>query len=223
MMRIDNFLAQNMISGFPKMIIWAHNSHVGDVRASSIGKYEWNLGHMMRATYGVGQTHILTFSTNEGTVRAARNWGEEDIIMELNRPIKSSIADLLNNAYLVKKGKDNGNNDDGGLIINWRTESLKLKHTDGNNSENSSNSTTLDSSSNLTTEEKVFKSMLGQRKQRFIGVSYHKDNEVKSHYLDCSLPMQCDCHVFIKKTNGLVKLGSGSGGVAGGGSSSRRK
>ena len=40
MMRIDNFLAQNMISGFPKMIIWAHNSHVGDVRASSIGKYE---------------------------------------------------------------------------------------------------------------------------------------------------------------------------------------
>ena len=129
-MRIDNFLAQNMISGFPKMIIWAHNSHVGDVRASSIGKYEWNLGHMMRATYGVSQTHILTFSTNEGTVRAARNWGEEDIIMELNRPIKSSIADLLNNAYLVKKGKDNGNNDDGGLIINWRTESLKLKHTE---------------------------------------------------------------------------------------------
>ena len=39
---------------------------------------------------------------------------------------------------------------------------------------------------------------------------------MKSHYLDCSLPMQCDCHVFIKKTNGLVKLGSGSGGGGGG-------
>ena len=44
------------------MIIWAHNSHVGDVRASSIGKYEWNLGHMMCNVRGWSNAYINLFN-----------------------------------------------------------------------------------------------------------------------------------------------------------------
>jgi erythromycin esterase-like protein len=33
----------------PRIIVWAHNSHVGDTRATSCGaRGEWNLGHMLR-------------------------------------------------------------------------------------------------------------------------------------------------------------------------------
>ena len=59
----------------PKMVIWAHNSHVGDARASAQGQEgrEWNLGQMVRQSFDAANVFILGLGTYEGTVTAAKS------------------------------------------------------------------------------------------------------------------------------------------------------
>lgn len=58
----------------PKMIVWAHNSHLGDARATSMGRAgEWNLGQLVRQEYG-DATYTLGFTTYSGEVTAASDW-----------------------------------------------------------------------------------------------------------------------------------------------------
>ena len=67
----------------PKMVIWAHNSHVGDSTATSRGgvSFEhnetWNLGQMTRATFGPDKVWIVGQYTYGGSVTAASHWGGE--------------------------------------------------------------------------------------------------------------------------------------------------
>jgi erythromycin esterase-like protein len=58
-----------------KLIIWAHNSHVGDARATEMGdKGELNLGQLMRERYG-DEVALVGWSTYHGSVTAASDWG----------------------------------------------------------------------------------------------------------------------------------------------------
>ncbi len=57
-----------------KVVVWAHNSHLGDARATSMGHDgEWNLGQLARQRYGRDCVSI-GFSTYSGTVTAAASW-----------------------------------------------------------------------------------------------------------------------------------------------------
>jgi len=57
-----------------KVVVWAHNSHLGDARATEMGSAgEWNLGQIVRQEYA-DQAHLVGFTTYEGTVTAASNW-----------------------------------------------------------------------------------------------------------------------------------------------------
>jgi erythromycin esterase-like protein len=59
----------------PKIVVWAHNSHVGDARATEMGDAgELNIGQLARERYP-GKTILIGFSTNTGTVTAASAWG----------------------------------------------------------------------------------------------------------------------------------------------------
>jgi erythromycin esterase-like protein len=63
-------------SGDAKAIVWAHNSHLGDARATQMGESgELNLGQLVRQTYGT-RAFLLGFTTHSGTVTAASNWDE---------------------------------------------------------------------------------------------------------------------------------------------------
>ena len=58
-----------------KVVVWAHNSHLGDARATQMGaRGELNLGQVVRQRYGQYSFH-LGFSTYQGTVTAASSWG----------------------------------------------------------------------------------------------------------------------------------------------------
>jgi erythromycin esterase-like protein len=58
----------------PKVVVWAHNSHLGDARATEMGgRGEWNVGQLARQEYGRDAV-LVGFTTYEGTVTAARNW-----------------------------------------------------------------------------------------------------------------------------------------------------
>ncbi|KKI92919.1 protein-L-isoaspartate O-methyltransferase [Bacillus sp. SA1-12] len=59
-----------------KGIIWEHNTHVGDARATDM-KEEGivNVGQLLREQYGHDKLFIVGFGTHRGTVIAADEWG----------------------------------------------------------------------------------------------------------------------------------------------------
>ena len=58
-----------------KVVVWAHNSHLGDARATEMGGAgELNVGQLVRQRYG-RQALLVGFSTYSGTVTAADDWG----------------------------------------------------------------------------------------------------------------------------------------------------
>jgi erythromycin esterase-like protein len=59
-----------------KIIVWAHNSHLGDARATEMGERgEWNVGQLMRERHQNAAV-LIGFSTHAGTVLAANDWDE---------------------------------------------------------------------------------------------------------------------------------------------------
>lgn len=59
----------------PKIVVWEHNSHVGDARATEMAKRgEWNVGQLAREVWP-GECFLIGFTTHWGTVTAATNWG----------------------------------------------------------------------------------------------------------------------------------------------------
>jgi len=60
--------------GRSKVIVWAHNSHLGNARATDRTRYgEWNLGQLVREHHS--QAVLVGFTTYTGTVTAASDWG----------------------------------------------------------------------------------------------------------------------------------------------------
>lgn len=58
-----------------KMVLWAHNSHLGDARATEMGEGgELNVGQLARERFGHDAV-LVGFSTHSGTVTAASRWG----------------------------------------------------------------------------------------------------------------------------------------------------
>lgn len=63
--------------GRAKVVVWAHNSHLGDARATQMShRGEHNLGQLVRQHFGSNCFNI-GFSTYTGTVTAASDWGAE--------------------------------------------------------------------------------------------------------------------------------------------------
>jgi erythromycin esterase-like protein len=62
-------------AGAAKAVVWAHNSHLGDARATQLGEEgELNLGQLVREAYGE-DARLIGFTTHAGTVVAASDWG----------------------------------------------------------------------------------------------------------------------------------------------------
>jgi erythromycin esterase-like protein len=59
-----------------KVVVWAHNSHLGDARATEMGEMgELNLGQLVRQTRNE-EAKLIGFTTYSGSVIAASDWGE---------------------------------------------------------------------------------------------------------------------------------------------------
>jgi erythromycin esterase-like protein len=60
----------------PKVVLWAHNSHLGDARATERRiAGELNVGQLVRERHGSAAV-LIGFTTYSGTVTAASNWGD---------------------------------------------------------------------------------------------------------------------------------------------------
>ena len=58
-----------------KVVVWEHNSHIGDASATEMGaRGEHNVGQLARGEYG-DDVVLVGFGTDHGTVAAASDWG----------------------------------------------------------------------------------------------------------------------------------------------------
>ena len=57
-----------------RVVVWAHNSHLGDARATEMGNHgELNVGQLVRERFGARSLSV-GFTTHTGTVTAATEW-----------------------------------------------------------------------------------------------------------------------------------------------------
>lgn len=86
--------------GSGKVVVWAHNSHLGDARATeSHLRGEWNLGQLMRQEVG-DDALLVGFTTYTGYVSAASHW-DGDVEHKWVRPaLQDSYEHLLHSTGL---------------------------------------------------------------------------------------------------------------------------
>lgn len=78
-----------------RVCVWAHNSHLGDARATSMGRGgEVNLGQLARQRYG-DKVRVVGFSTYTGSVTAAHDWDEPARRRWVRPALAGSIEALL--------------------------------------------------------------------------------------------------------------------------------
>jgi erythromycin esterase-like protein len=83
-----------------KIVVWAHNSHLGDARATEMGRAgEFNLGQLVRERYP-GAAFLLGFTTYCGEVTAAANWDESAQRKIVRRALPKSIESLFHETGL---------------------------------------------------------------------------------------------------------------------------
>ena len=76
--------------GYARIAVWAHNSHLGDARATdSALRGEWNLGQLVRERHP-DQAVLIGFSTNTGTVMATSDWGQPGIVKRVRPALAGS-------------------------------------------------------------------------------------------------------------------------------------
>ena len=80
----------------PKIIVWAHNSHLGDARATDMNRRgEWNVGELARKKFGAGKVINIGFTTFSGAVTATSNWDEPAEVKKVNPGINDSVERLF--------------------------------------------------------------------------------------------------------------------------------
>lgn len=78
-----------------KLVVWAHNSHLGDARATQMGHAgEWNVGQLVRRRAGANEALLVGFTTYAGHVTAADDWGGEPSRMAV-RPARDDSFEAL--------------------------------------------------------------------------------------------------------------------------------
>ena len=107
---LDGHLARRR--GRPaRFAVWAHNSHLGDARATEMGEGgELNLGQLVRERHGAAAA-LVGFSTHHGTVTAASDWDEPAETKQIRPGLDGSYEALFHDVghprfRLVLRGND---------------------------------------------------------------------------------------------------------------------
>ena len=86
-----------------KVVVWAHNSHLGDARATEMGwqQGEVNVGQLVRMRYG-DDSRLIGFTTHIGTVTAATEWDGPAELKRVRPSLESSVERILHESGVPK-------------------------------------------------------------------------------------------------------------------------
>ncbi|HEU4709033.1 MAG TPA: erythromycin esterase family protein, partial [Methylophilaceae bacterium] len=101
----------NETNNSAKIVVWAHNSHIGDARATEMGgRGELNIGQLVRERYGEAAVNI-GFMTYTGTVTAASDWDEPGQRRRVRTGLHGSYERLMHEvgmpAFLLRFDRKN--------------------------------------------------------------------------------------------------------------------
>jgi erythromycin esterase-like protein len=89
-------------AGKAKVIVWAHNSHLGDARATQMGEMgELNLGQLVREQYGAS-AFLLGYTTYAGTVTAASDWDQPPERKRVRPALRGSYESIFHDVGLPR-------------------------------------------------------------------------------------------------------------------------
>ncbi|SDW30492.1 protein-L-isoaspartate(D-aspartate) O-methyltransferase [Marinobacter mobilis] len=85
-----------------RVVVWAHNSHVGDSDATEMAlRGEFNIGRLCRARYG-REVYSIGFGTYSGTVAAASDWNRPMEIKQVHPALEGSIEALCHQCGVAR-------------------------------------------------------------------------------------------------------------------------
>lgn len=148
-----------------KAIVWAHNSHIGDARATDMGagRNELNIGQLCKETFGDTALNIGT-GTYTGTVAAAHGWGGDMNIMSVRPGMRGSYEELMHAVGLPS------------FLLDLRKGKC---------------------------DEEVWDELTKRRLERYIGVIYKRDNELRAHYAPSMLAKEFDGYVWFDESKAV--------------------
>lgn len=108
--------------GNGRIVVWAHNSHVGDARATQKSSPdEINIGQLARERYP-GEVLLLGYTTYDGTVSAASDWGAPVELMRVRPGRDDSFEGLFHDTgferFLLPLWRDEAP----AVLDEWRLE-----------------------------------------------------------------------------------------------------
>jgi len=170
------------LGGKGKVVVWAHNSHLGDARYTDMGsaRGEWNVGQLMREKFG-DEVFNIGMTTYTGTVSAAHNWDCPRQTMKVVPGRSDSFEGLFHEHCASSSLKEF-------CLIFGRTgvsEKGEIKK---------------------AYNEDLIKALKGSLIERYIGVIYRPKTEFHSHYSASDLSKQYDAVIHIDETSALPPL-----------------
>ncbi len=86
----------------PKIVVWAHNSHIGNAAATQMSSHgEFNLGQLVQEKYQK-KVYSVGFTTYNGTVSAASNWHMPVERKVIRNALGGSYEDLFHHTGISK-------------------------------------------------------------------------------------------------------------------------
>ena len=87
--------------GHTKVVVWEHNSHIGDARATAMSaRGELNVGQLARQRYGAHAVALIGLTTYDGEVTAATDWGHPARRRTVRAALPESYEHLLHELVL---------------------------------------------------------------------------------------------------------------------------
>ncbi len=210
--------------GDPKIIVWAHNSHIGDSTATTRGgvgfeKNEtWNLGQMTRATFGADQVWIVGQYTYSGTVTAATDWGQPHADVALRPALADSYEGQLH-ALHARFGAGRVWSISTAAVVARGVPVAAAQSATAAADAAASGAAGAPSVTEHPAAAGLAELLQGPpRLQRWVGVSYKPATERESHYGEMNLARCYDQVIFFDSTTALRPVAprpqpSGGGGV----------
>jgi erythromycin esterase-like protein len=86
----------------PKIVVWAHNSHLGDARATDMQQRgEWNVGQLVREEFP-DETVNIGLTTFAGSVTATDNWDETAQNKKVREGLNNSFERLFHQVEIPR-------------------------------------------------------------------------------------------------------------------------
>ena len=104
---LDLLLSRERESGRPgKGIVWAHNTHVGDYRATDMAHAGYvNLGGLARQSLGGQEVALVGFGTFTGRVVAANAWGGKEQVVAVPAAVPGTWDHYFHEALRLRGWK----------------------------------------------------------------------------------------------------------------------